>query len=230
MRLTPIVVLLAAGLGCQSDVEKGRAVPASVAAAPVSRAATTTATTTTTARVRSTSLIGAIVAREPAARLLEIIAAGADVNDRGGARSTALYFAAGSPEYYRQPMLPVVRAMVERGADVKARCIGGFTALHSACERGSPDVVAYLISKGADANAKDDSGITPMHMAAGREDLSVDREDQMTIIRFLVTHGAELNAVDDHGETPRDWAARAVWDASADVLIGELGGKYHAGR
>jgi ankyrin repeat protein len=193
----------------------------------------------------STPLIKAIVMGEPTAKILEMIEAGADVNDRGGGKSTALYYAASMPDRLRvrasqpgayetlhRPMFPIVQALVERGADVNARCIGGTTPLLAACDCGSPERVAYLISKGADVNAKEQGGATPLHAAAGSVDQAPVRGDLIAIIRTLVAHGADVNAVDNHGDTPRDWARRRKVDGyaegAADILLGELGGKYHA--
>jgi ankyrin repeat protein len=130
-------------------------------------------------------------------------------------------------------VLPIVKGLVERGADVNARCIGDSTPLFVACERGSPDLVAYLISKGADVNVKEKGGATPLHAAVSHDDRAAGgRADQIAIIRCLVDHGVDLNAVDNRGHTPRDWARRRKDDGyaegAADILLGELGGKYHA--
>jgi len=242
MRFTPIVLLLGAGLGCRSDVERRRPAPVASTTAPVTRTAeppSNTPATTRAVRAVGTQLMHAIIRRDP--RVLDMIAGGADVNDRGGDRSTPLYYAA-FPRPNGRSTLPVVKALVERGADVNARCIGGFTPLHAACQGGPPDVVAYLISKGADVNAKDDVGITPLHVIAAQEGDAATRADRIAVIRCLVAHGAALNPVDSDGRTPRD---RARWvreapppeeafpgdpggSSAADALLRELGGKYHA--
>jgi hypothetical protein len=174
-------------------------------------------------------LIHALVEHEPVAAVMDLIVAGADVNarDKQG-RSTALYYAALRLDR-DGAMLPVVKAMVERGAEVNARCIGGCTPLYAACEASSLQVVDYLVSRGADVNARDDHGVTPLHAAAGR-DPRHPREQRMAIIRLLVARGADVNAVDKRGETPRDWAAEVAEDPAADTLLGELGGRYGRGR
>lgn len=153
-----------------------------------------TRATTAPASRPSKSLIEALMPLSPAATAFDLIAAGADVNERGwDGRSSALYYAV-----RRRDALPIVQLMVEKGADVKARCIGGCTPLHNACQFGSAEVVEYLISKGADVNAKDDFGYTPMHWVV----MGGWRLDRPPIIRTLVQHGADINAVSDRGETP----------------------------
>jgi hypothetical protein len=189
------------------------------------RPASRPATAATTSRATLSPLINALVEYKPVSVILDMIAAGEDVNARDlEGRSTALYYAAARVDYDGS-MLPVVKAMVERGADVRARCIGGCTALDAACESSSLAVIDYLISKGADVNWKDDDGATPLHSAAHR-DPRYPREERMRIIRRLVNHGAEINATTKRGETPRDWALKVTEDPSADILLGELGGKY----
>jgi hypothetical protein len=215
-RSSPVVLLmLAVGLGCQRDNSPHP---------PTSNAVPNPATRPATTRDADSVFIDAIVEGEPPSALLAMINAGANVNARS-TRSSALYFAA-SRTKYGADIFPVVQAMVERGADLKARCIGGFTALHGACDSGSLKVVEYLISKGADVNAKDDQDITPLHVAAFRQ--------RIAIIRLLVAHGADVNAVDKNGSTARDWAFRGVTlraerelvETWADVFIGGLGGKH----
>src|SRR3954463_8404858 len=132
MRTGALVLVFVCNFACRSDVQPG---PATRAAGPASRAATTIATTKRARSEGSTPLIDAVLKGKPAAQILEMVAAGADVNDRGGGRSTVLYYAASMPDFREfgnhqvrhEPMLPVVKALVERGADVNARCIGGFT-------------------------------------------------------------------------------------------------------
>jgi ankyrin repeat protein len=271
MRLTPIIVLLAASLGCHNSVEPTRGdasgrgsfdrgtpkfhdwpmLPAPGVTEPTtSGTPSITAPPPTTTTGKSTPLIDAIAKGKSPAQIQQIIAAGADVDETGGDKSTPLYYAASrSDDYYERvgrklhywPMLPVVQVLIERGANINARCIGGFTPLHGACERGSSDVVTYLVSKGADVKAKDDVGVTPLHVVAGRYD-GTDHDDRMAIIRLLVARGAEVNAIDGRGETPRDRAWRTKVsnsahrlgdnsaDVSADALLGELGGTYRKYR
>lgn len=54
---------------------------------------------------------------------------------------------------------PVIRYLVEQGADVNGRNDDGSTALHHAWW---PDIVLTLIELGADTDALDDEGLTPL--------------------------------------------------------------------
>jgi ankyrin repeat protein len=231
MRSTTIVVaLLGTAISCRSNVKPTVAAPSAVAA-PSGAATTRTVPD-------DSMLIRAILDGRSPALILEMIAS-ADLNDAASAR--VLYYAADRPDYFpekdnwrrgdeRRPMFPVVKALVERGANVNAVRHDGSTPLHAACREGSADTVAYLISKGADVNAKDDGGCTPLHRATTRQDYAEVRQDLIGIIQCLVAHGAELNALDHHGYTPRDLARRSderdLAHGSADALLKELGGKY----
>jgi ankyrin repeat protein len=62
-------------------------------------------------------------------------------------------------------LLPLVRLMLEKGADVNARYFGDITPLHRSASF-SPEVVELLVEKGAKIEAGDLSGKTPLHMAA----------------------------------------------------------------
>ena len=61
----------------------------------------------------------------------------------------------------------VIAALVDAGADLKARTEGGLTPLHWAA-RGNenPAVIAALLDAGADLKARTEGGLTPLHWAA----------------------------------------------------------------
>ncbi len=62
------------------------------------------------------------------------------------------------------------RVLLSRGADVKHRQEGGFTALHEAVQGGNHDMVVALLQAGADPGARNDEGKTPLDLAQGRGD------------------------------------------------------------
>jgi ankyrin repeat protein len=58
------------------------------------------------------------------------------------------------------------RALIEAGADVKARSPEGRTALHVAAETGHVALVRLLLEAGAEVDARMEYGQTPLHRAA----------------------------------------------------------------
>ncbi len=60
---------------------------------------------------------------------------------------------------------PIVRAFLEKGADVNAAADNGATALHWAAARGGADVVRVLLKAGADTSRPDGNGLTALMLA-----------------------------------------------------------------
>ena len=93
-----------------------------------------------------------------------LLASGADPSQaaRNGTRVAPLHsaVAGGSVE--------IVRDLLARGADVRARQEGGFTPLHSAAGEGREEMVRLLLAHGADRAARSDAGKTPADMARER--------------------------------------------------------------
>ena len=95
-----------------------------------------------------------------------------------------------------------VRALIKKGADVKAAQGDGMTALHWAGINRSPDMARLLIGAGADVNAPTRIGNhTPLHVAAetGAGD----------VIKVLADAGANVKAVTSTGVTPLHLAAES---------------------
>ena len=111
----------------------------------------------------------------------------------------------------------VVRALVEQGADVRARQGDGATALHWAAYWDDVDVAGLLIDAGADVNAANDLGVTPLWAAT--------ENGRAPMVRRLLDAGADPNVPLLSGETPLMTAARVgaakvaglLLDAGADV-------------
>ena len=76
--------------------------------------------------------------------------------------STALYQAAETGR------LPIVRLLVERGADVNLPGRSGITPLAAAAYMGSAPIVEFLMEKGADPKVIDDTQKAAIVYAAGR--------------------------------------------------------------
>jgi ankyrin repeat protein len=75
----------------------------------------------------------------------------------------------------------------------------GWTALHSAANKGRKDVAGLLVARGADVNAMDEREYTPLKLAA----LGGYQE----IAELLVANGALINPVDIMGLSPLHCAA-----------------------
>jgi ankyrin repeat protein len=102
------------------------------------------------------------------------IKAGADINDYHF--MTPLHFAAQGGH------LAIVKFLVEKGADIKAKD-DDWTPLHVAARHGDLSMVKFLVENGADINAKTDSGATVLHWAA--------REGHSKIVGYLRSQGAK---------------------------------------
>ena len=93
--------------------------------------------------------------------------------------------------------LPLVRLLLDAGADVNARDPSGRSALMNALytPNGDFDLVArLLLERGAPAKEKDGDGFSVLHHAL----LAHAR----FTVRALLEHGADIRAATPHGETP----------------------------
>jgi ankyrin repeat protein len=60
---------------------------------------------------------------------------------------------------------PVVKALIDAGADVNHQDLDEDTPLHHAVHRDRPDVVRWLLERGADTNAEAYGGVKPADVA-----------------------------------------------------------------
>ncbi|HEY3823034.1 MAG TPA: ankyrin repeat domain-containing protein, partial [Bryobacteraceae bacterium] len=134
-----------------------------------------------------------------------LIAAGAHVNDRGGAGRSPLQFAL-------LGHLDMVRFLIEKGADVNLRDSEGAGPLDDAAWSGNLDAAAILIARGARLNEPDtQTGATPVNEAAFR--------GHTELVRYLLRFDPDVTIADKHGHTPLDNAIRLDREDSALLLL-----------
>lgn len=138
------------------------------------------------------------------ARVVELIAQGADVNspDLFG---TPLHLAAAKGR------TGIALILIDRGADIEAAGEPeGALPLHTAALNGQSEVAALLLDRGADVDARDAAGRTALMVASGF--LHPD------VAKLLLAHGADPQAQDVvWGDMPIHYAA-----CSGDIEIMRL--------
>lgn len=92
--------------------------------------------------------------------------------------------------------------LIDHGAEVD-RSSTGATALHSAAQGDSREVIRLLLERGADPNRPDVDGWTPLFYARSRES-----------IQILLRSGADPKIQDQVGSTAEKWLS--------DPLLREL--------
>jgi uncharacterized protein len=125
---------------------------------------------------------------------LEMIAAGADVNQTQPDGTTPLQWAT-----YRVDR-ELVERLLRRGARANVVNKYGASPLHEAVRVASPDLVAMLLEAGADANVANDDHQTALMLAA--------RTGNVAVAELLVKAGADVN----RRETFKDQSA-VMWAA-----------------
>ena len=93
---------------------------------------------------------------------------------------------------------PVVKLLIQHGADPNARTDFGWVPLHYAAAPPAAEAAVHLIQNGAAVNIANDNGATPLHHA-------VDF-GKFSLVELLLSHGVDVNAEDEDGRTPLDFA------------------------
>jgi len=134
-----------------------------------------------------------------------LIAAGARVNDRGGAGRTPLHYAL--PGH-----LDMARLLIEKGADVNLRDLEGASPLDDAVWNGNLDAAAMLLAHGARLDEPDtQTGATPVSEAAFR--------GHTELVRYLLRFGPDVTIADKRGRTALENAIRMGKEDSALLLL-----------
>lgn len=145
-----------------------------------------------------------------AAKVRELLAAGANVNSEGIIGDTHLNQAA------RDGQAEIVRILINAGAKVDAGVVSGNqirrrdgtieyisgvnTSLRLASDKGFTEIVAILIDSGANVNLRDGDYWTPLHFASLR--------GHSEIVRLLLDAGADCFQKNLEGKTPFELARR----------------------
>ncbi|XP_029653815.1 serine/threonine-protein phosphatase 6 regulatory ankyrin repeat subunit B-like [Octopus sinensis] len=112
----------------------------------------------------------------------------------------------------------ILEILIEAGGEVRAKDVGGLTALHWAVAGCRPEAVELLLSRGSNINGKDNRGGTPLHSAA-----NLPRE-WTDVVKELMKHSAlEVNPRDDNGQTPLHLACYRGHLHTVDLLLGHNG-------
>jgi cytohesin len=118
----------------------------------------------------------------------------------------------GNPLLYpalRQP--ESMQALLEAGADPKARMGNGWDMLQEAVAENNLDATKLLLAHGADMKAVGRQGETALHLAAQRS--------SKEILQLLLKHSANLNAQDNEGRTPLFYAVLAAKEDTLTALL-----------
>lgn len=115
--------------------------------------------------------------------------------------------------------VPIVRMLLQDGANAAARDNDGWTALMWASWSGLPGVAAELLDRGVLTTPADKQGNTALTLAAQR--------GQVEVVRLLLAKGADKAATTKAGKTALDFAQagraqypaqRAAFDATISLL------------
>jgi ankyrin repeat protein len=109
--------------------------------------------------------------------------------------------------------MELIKLLVNRGADVRAKNSIGFTALDAAVYSGNKEAVELLITKGADMNTKSKLGTTPLLFSVTR--------GHKEVLEILINKGASLDITDRTGSSPLLLAALEGRKAMVELLIGK---------
>jgi uncharacterized protein len=133
--------------------------------------------------------------RGDVAVMRDLIARGAEVDERNSLGITALIFAAGATptvDHRQHGSTEAVELLVASGADVDGS-VNGPTALMYTAMHGNVRSAAVLLQHGADVNLE-------RHTQTALREAVVYGHDDMVLL--LLDHGANVNVTDANGDTP----------------------------
>jgi|APSaa5957512622_1039677.scaffolds.fasta_scaffold25166_3 uncharacterized protein len=129
------------------------------------------------------------------ARVQSFLDQGVNINERAPCSGAAPLDAAIFGDH-----LPLVRYLIQRGADANGVGYGDNTALMAAANQGNSEVVELLLNEGADPNlASPVTGETPLHASTSH----AYKEGMLDCVRLLLSVGANPN-VKTKADIPTD--------------------------
>lgn len=135
--------------------------------------------------------------------VLVLLGHGAKVGNKDHRGMTALH---------RADNPAIAKILLDRGADLSARSVDGWTPLRMALKYNkSDDLVRYLLERGADIDDIDNNNNDLLH-----ETLFLSCKPKA--LGILLDAGADPNRKDRRGETPLSWAKSEKFDECAGVL------------
>ncbi len=143
-------------------------------------------------------LLSAVLAGD-AARVSELLAAGAAIDTRDRSSDTPLHHAA------TNGLTDMVALLIQAGADVNAVNWDDETPLLAVTADGEArhDVIRQLLAAGANVDTADSSGVTPLMWA-------VTNKDPVAVV-LLLEAGADLSCRDAEGDD--------IWDYARDEIV-----------
>lgn len=114
-------------------------------------------------------------------------------------------------------------ALLKAGVDVNAGNVGGWTALHFACDGSSPEAVRFLLQNGAKSNQANKQGDTALMRSANLK----SEDDALDIVTQLIAAGADVNAKSRSGVTPLS-SARERGNLRVTAVLIKAGAKDDA--
>ena len=105
-----------------------------------------------------------------------------------------------------------IKELVDKGINVNAQDINGWSALHFAVQEQSYTAVKALLENGADTDLLESNGNSALHKAVFYSNNNND------IISLLLVYGANPDTANNHGVTPRS-LAQVVENSSIVALF-----------
>lgn len=151
-------------------------------------------------------ILAARTANAEAVQLL--LANGGDVDATDANGQTAVHQLIGSPNPAAK-VVPILKALLAHGADIRRKDREGMTPLLIAVERSSTEVILFLLDNGASLDDANMRGETALMLAAAHADRGGSIRETMALLKRLLGRGANKNLRDRSGRTAAQRAEKA---------------------